>query len=48
MVWIKKKKCKYKLNTAENDLGSVWYVCLKTENYYLKIFMEICVGKKMY
>ena len=29
-------------------LGSVWYICLKTKNYYLKIFVEIRVGEKMY
>ena len=22
-------------------------MCLKTENYYLKIFVEICVGEKV-
>ena len=43
----KKKKCKYKLSTAENDLGSVWYVCLKTENCYLKIFVKIRVSEKV-
>ena len=26
---------------------AVWYMCLKTENYYLKIFVEICVRKKV-
>ena len=29
-------------------LGPVWYVCLKTENCCLKIFVEIRVGEKMY
>ena len=28
-------------------LGSVWYMCLKTENCYLKTFMEIPVGEKV-
>ena len=28
--------------------GHVWYMCLKTRNYYLKIFVEICVGEKVY
>ena len=28
-------------------LGYVWYICLKTENCYLKIFMEIHVGEKI-
>ena len=23
-------------------------MCLKTENYYLKIFVEICMSEKMY
>ena len=25
----------------------VWYMCLKTENYYLKIFVKIRVGEKV-
>ena len=29
-------------------LGSVWYVCLKTENYCLKTFVEIRMGEKVY
>ena len=28
-------------------MGPVWYMCLKTENCYLKIFMEIRVGEKV-
>ena len=28
-------------------LGPVWYICLKTENCYLKTFVEICVGEKV-
>ena len=28
-------------------LGPVWYVCLKTENCYLKTFVEIRVGEKV-
>ena len=28
-------------------LGAVWYMCLKTENYCLKIFMKIRVGEKV-
>ena len=27
-------------------LQAVWYVCLKTENYYLKIFVKIRVNEK--
>ena len=30
-----------------SGIGPVWYVCLKTENCCLKIFMEIRVGKKV-
>ena len=30
-----------------NHLGPVWYVCLKTENCCLKIFVEVRVGEKM-
>ena len=29
-------------------LGPVWYMCLKTENCCLKIFVEIRVGEKVY
>ena len=29
-------------------LGPVWYMCLKTENCCLEIFVEIRMGKKMY
>ena len=28
-------------------LGPVWYVCLKTENCCLKIFVEIRMGEKV-
>ena len=28
-------------------LGAIWYVCLKTENCSLKIFMEIRVSEKV-
>ena len=28
-------------------LGPVWYVCLKTENCCLKIFVEVRVGEKV-
>ena len=28
--------------------GSVWYICLKTENCYLKTFVKIRMGEKMY
>ena len=31
-----------------DGLGPVWYVCLKTENYCLKIFVKIRVGKKVH
>ena len=31
-----------------STLGSVWYICLKTKNCFLKIFVEIRVGEKMY
>ena len=29
-------------------LGPVWYMCLKTENCYLKTFVEIRVGEKVH
>ena len=28
-------------------LGPVWFVCLKTENSYLKTFVKIRVGEKV-
>ena len=28
-------------------LGPVWYMCLKIENYCLKIFVEIRMGEKV-
>ena len=28
-------------------LGPVWYMCLKIENYCLKIFVEMRVGEKV-
>ena len=28
-------------------IGPVWYMCLKTENCYLKIFVEIRVSEKV-
>ena len=31
-----------------NKYWPVWYVCLKTENCCLKIFIEIRVGEKVY
>ena len=42
---LSKKKKKKKLFFRR--LGPVWYVCLKTKNYCLKIFVKIRVGKKM-
>ena len=30
------------------DWGPVWYMCLKTENFYLKTFMKIRMGEKVY
>ena len=33
---------------AARDLGPVWYMCLKTENCCLKIFVEIRVGEKVH
>ena len=32
---------------TSGHLGLVWYMCLKTENCCLKIFMEIRVGEKV-
>ena len=41
---ISKKKKKI----FRHHLGSVWYICLKTENCCLKTFVEIRVGEKVY
>ena len=30
-----------------NRLGPVWYMCLKIENGYMKIFIEIRVDEKV-
>ena len=30
------------------NIGSVWYMCLKIEDYYLKVFEEIRVDEKIY
>ena len=30
-----------------NQLGPVWYMCLKTENCCLKIFLKIHVDEKV-
>ena len=39
---------KYFLTTFTKYLGPVWYMCLKTENCCLKIFVKIRVGEKVY
>ena len=44
-------KCYLKLNinlVILGFLGPVWYMCLKTENCCLKIFVEIRVGEKVH
>ena len=33
---------------ACNLSGPVWYMCLKIKNFYTKIFVKICIGKKIY
>ena len=38
----------YYLSCYANIIGSVWYMYLKTENCYLKIFVEIRVTEKVY
>ena len=34
-------------NENSENLGPVWYMCLKTENCCLKSFVEIRVGEKV-
>ena len=41
LLFSKKKKKK------GETLGPVWYMCLKTENCYLKTFVKIRVSEKM-
>ena len=33
--------------TNQTPPKSFWYMCLKIENYCLKIFMKICIGEKV-
>ena len=40
---LKKKK-----KNGRRFLGFIWYMCLKTKNCYLKIFVKIHVSKKIY
>ena len=35
-------------NGSFESLGAVWYMCLKSENCCLKIFVEIRVGEKVH
>ena len=41
------KKVFMEKEKKKKQLGSVWYMCLKTENCYLKTFVEIRVGEKV-
>ena len=36
------------MNSETQDLGSVWYMYLKTKNCYLKTFVKIHMSEKMY
>ena len=50
---IKSIKFKTLINKIKKNLKSseevlVWYMCLKTENYYLKTFIRIRVSKKLH
>ena len=42
------KNWKLLFENTNRLLGSVWYMYLKTKNYYLKIFLKIYVGGKIY
>ena len=46
ILFYLKKQNQTKVKT-QRHLEPVWYVCLKIENYCLKIFVKICVGKKI-
>ena len=43
-----KEEREEKGSTVSENWESVWYVCLKTENYCLKIFVKIRVGEKIH
>ena len=55
MFFMKKEISMKVINSTKNkqiikkkqDKGSVWYMCLKIENYCLKTFVEIHVGEKV-
>ena len=42
------KNWKLLFENTNRLLGSVWYMYLKTKNYYLKTFLKIYVGGKIY
>ena len=42
-----KRGCVLSKNLYAIEIWPVWYMCLKTENYCLKIFVKIRVGKKV-
>ena len=46
IIFIKRKKKEGK-NLKHKLLVPVWFVCLKTENCCLKIFVKIRVGEKV-
>ena len=37
----------YNVTIEDPYFGSVWFVCLKTENYCLKIFVEMRVSEQV-
>ena len=47
-LFIRGHKFRIDIILFQECLGPVWFVCLKTENCCLKIFMEIRVGEKVY
>ena len=44
----KKQTQKQKQKLFTQHKWSVWYIYLKTKNYYLKIFIKIYINKKIY
>ena len=48
MSFFFSKQIGKKINNEIQHYGSIWYMCLKIENCYLKIFVEIRVGEKVY
>ena len=43
----KKNNPNDKIENERKEIRSIWYICLKTENCYLKIFIKTRMNKKV-